>query len=722
MNTQQLNRIQALSATTAATAAVETLGNSVADLIEQIQGAQYVRDMAVSLGMEAELLPQQRSFSPLMASYSSTGLWLEITNYVGNFSYYNLHHAMNQVYAILTKTNLLDPSWTIEMELWPMTNQTSVLPFALANYGRPILFVRAEDWTGVTHGGNTVPDWWLWKYFGTIDLADSSLDCVGNPLVYDYTNGINPNPLTANALSVATCKNTPVAITLSGYDQCGDDPATFLYALVSIPTNGYLTGVPPDLTYTPASPTITGMDSFTYKVGNAWGGDAATNTVTITVGNVVSVYEAGNATEPSDANGTGMVPGYFSLQRQDACADALTIYFKLTGTAINGVDYTNVPGYANISAGNSDYYLEVDPKYDNLLEFSEPVTLTLVNSNNYTVDPAHATATIYINDNFTTNLLTLVTDIKELVGIDYDPVVTNLIVSANYNNGLPNNFLRLGTNGGGLWVTNWSEVAGLGDEVKLAVVKKTASGFTNGEIYFGTGVNGVVGKLSPDGTVSNLTWAVLSTNDDSSTLLRGGLYVDQTGTFSNNLIVVTGNGPDDGGEVWQVNAAGGGTRLANITNYANRHLEGVITLTNDAAKWGPWSGKIVTGAESALDTNRNFKPLIHAINTNGAVATFALGIAPEDFDLIPTNQDLYLCDPNQGLFKMSRSLFTNYVGDLLITQSGDGNQGITMPTLFIVHWDGTNFVTHSIFGADLGVSQLEHVTFAPINLPSQPFP
>jgi hypothetical protein len=41
------------------------------------------------------------------------------------------------------------------------------------------------------------------------------------------------------------------------------------------------------------------------------------------------------------------------------------------------------------------------------------------------------------------------------------------------------------------------------------------------------------------------------------------------------------------------------TRLVNLTN---THLEGVITLTNDVAKWGSWAGKITTGAESSTDT------------------------------------------------------------------------------------------------------------------------
>jgi len=49
------------------------------------------------------------------------------------------------------------------------------------------------------------------------------------------------------------------------------------------PTNGFLTGTAPNLTYTPTSPTFTGVDGFTYKV-SAVCGNSATNTVIITVG------------------------------------------------------------------------------------------------------------------------------------------------------------------------------------------------------------------------------------------------------------------------------------------------------------------------------------------------------------------------------------------------------------------------------------------------------
>jgi hypothetical protein len=110
------------------------------------------------------------------------------------------------------------------------------------------------------------------------------------------------------------------------------------------------------------------------------------------------------------------------------------------------------------------------------------------------------------------------------------------------------------------------------------------------------------------------------------------------------------------------------------------------------------------------------------------------GIGSEDFDLIPTNQDLYTCnpatyDPNGvygTIFKLPHTLLNSYVGDLLITQAGDGTfryDGFANPPpeLFIVHWDATNavFNARGIPGPTSDL-EMEHVTFAPINLPSQP--
>ncbi len=125
-------------------------------------------------------------------SYTTNDLWLEMTNVAAGLAYLNLHNATNQVYAIWGATNL-PGDWTVEVEVWP-TN-TAVMPFTVPALAGQSLFVWAEDWTGVTENGNIAPDWWLWEYFGTVALSDTNLDSQGNSLLYDYTNGLDPNTI-----------------------------------------------------------------------------------------------------------------------------------------------------------------------------------------------------------------------------------------------------------------------------------------------------------------------------------------------------------------------------------------------------------------------------------------------------------------------------------------------------------------------------------------------
>ena len=150
-----------------------------------------------------------------------------------------------------------------------------------------------------------------------------------------------------------------------------------------------------------------------------------------------------------------------------------------------------------------------------------------------------------------------------------------------------------------------------------------------------------------------------------------------------------------------------------VKNRIYSFLEGVITLPNDTNQWGPWAGKILTGDED--------QGILYTIDTNGTVTPYDLGIAPDDFVLIPTNQDLYVCGYSRNsILRLSSSFFTNYISDLLITQEGD--YGNYPAGLFIVNCNGTNFVTRSINGNAVtnGVGVLEGAAFAPLNLPSRP--
>jgi hypothetical protein len=436
---------------------------------------------------------------------------------------------------------------------------------------------------------------------------------------------------------------------------------------------------------------------------------------------VIQINAQQDALEPTNSQ-SGQT-GIFQLVRNTWRPDiALTITYKVSGSATMGLDYTNITGTNLIGTVTFPPFvfttnIFIKPIVDNLIEFEESVTVAILRTNGYIVDPSSESATNWIADNFGSNIFTVVaTNIAAAGGIDYHPGSNALIVSVHSINDEPFNFVRIDANGS---LFRWSSVSNLTDEIKLAIVKTNLSGFGRGDMYFGTGVNGIVGKLSADALVQDTAWATLTTNQATSeTLLRGSLYVDQTGAFSNQLIVVTGNSPDQGGGVWLIGSNTNAVELANITNQARPHLEGVVTLPDDASRWGPWAGKIITGAESKSP------PLVHAIDPSGTVTSFDLRIEPEDFDVIEPNQDLYCVDQGDAetlppkILKLSRTLLTNYWGDLLITQEGTQPADPTAPhhpKLFILHWDSTNaaFVTRRISHDTL----FEHVTFAPLNIP-----
>jgi len=84
--------------------------------------------------------------------------------------------------------------------------------------------------------------------------------------------------------SVTIVEDTPKSITLSGTDIDGD-PLT--YSIVTQPLHGSLSGIAPNVTYTPAA-NYNGSDSFTFKVND---GTVDSNTATVTI-TITSVNDA----------------------------------------------------------------------------------------------------------------------------------------------------------------------------------------------------------------------------------------------------------------------------------------------------------------------------------------------------------------------------------------------------------------------------------------------
>jgi exo-beta-1,3-glucanase (GH17 family) len=132
----------------------------------------------------------------------------------------------------------------------------------LEQTGVPFVYLEAYDqfWKHEMHGGYDIgPHWGLYDRFGNRKECDE----------------INNVPV-ADDHSLSTSFRTPVNITLAATDADGDD---LTYTIELQPSNGTLSGTPPDVTYTPNAG-FSGQDEFTFKAND---GDLDSNLATVTI-------------------------------------------------------------------------------------------------------------------------------------------------------------------------------------------------------------------------------------------------------------------------------------------------------------------------------------------------------------------------------------------------------------------------------------------------------
>ncbi len=112
------------------------------------------------------------------------------------------------------------------------------------------------------------------------------------------------SPPVADAQSVTTDEDTPVAITLTGSDP---EMGALTYSIVSGPAHGMLSGTPPNVTYTP-DPNYNGPDSFVFQVEDPGTlTDTATVSITVDPVNDPPVVDAASFTIPENsATGTNV--------------------------------------------------------------------------------------------------------------------------------------------------------------------------------------------------------------------------------------------------------------------------------------------------------------------------------------------------------------------------------------------------------------------------------
>jgi len=428
-------------------------------------------------------------------------------------------------------------------------------------------------------------------------------------------------------------------------------------------------------------------------------------------------FLAADAVRP--APGVSAVPGYFNVTVSGS--DTYYVNFSLTGSATNGIDYTNMTSpWLIMNDGGSPNYIPISPLANSSIVFDENVVMTLQPGSNYVVNPAQASAMKYIDQKFTNSYFQLVTtNISYVTGVAYHPLSNSLVIAHGGGpTGTPITFSRMGLNGTNMYISNnWTSLSFSGDEPNPIIIQTNLGGFTNSVTFFATGTNGQIGWISTNGSTSTLNWLALS----NESALVTSLYADTTGVFTNRLIAITGDfNQTCDGNVWCISPNKTATLFTTITNADGTYpaVEGMITVPNDPAQYGPLAGTILIGAETP--------PILYSVGTNGHTTSFDFTIQPEDIHIIQTNQDYYQTYFGPDLvLKLPAALFNNYVGDVLVVQEGLGAYGSFTynPQIYILHWDAPSatFIQRRFHPpvSETGFS-FEEGTFAPISIPSTP--
>lgn len=152
----------------------------------------------------------------------------------------------------------------------------------------------------------------------TFKVSDGALDSAPATVSINVTP-VN-DPPTANNQTVATAEDAPVGITLSGSDPEG---SPLLYAIVTGPTRGVLTGPPPSLTYTP-NPGENGQDQFTFRASDGVL-DSAPALVTVQIASVNQAPTISDIPDQAIQEGNILFDLPFTIGDSESPASALFV-------------------------------------------------------------------------------------------------------------------------------------------------------------------------------------------------------------------------------------------------------------------------------------------------------------------------------------------------------------------------------------------------------------
>jgi RHS repeat-associated protein len=196
---------------------------------------------------------------------------------------------------------------------------------------------------------------------------------------------------------------------------------------------------------------------------------------------------------------------------------------------------------------------------------------------------------------------------------------------------------------------------------------------------------GAIARISPDGSYVQNPWVILPGEFSAE---GGDLYLDQTGRFQGDLIIATRSG-----DVWRVDSSGRPSLIAQL----GTRLNGVVAVPEDAARFGPWAGRLLIGAGRRHG--------VFALDPQGDAEFFELGVDPQEL-LRAAHENFFGIDSSTNtLWVAPASEFSAMVGDILIAQHKPG-------ILWRVKWDGDRFTLTEVARA----GRWQQAIFSPAGL------
>lgn len=192
---------------------------------------------------------------------------------------------------------------------------------------------------------------WDYSWGGTGDADDIAFDlALDQGIIYvagmenGYTEAYviafapagQTNPPVAHDQAVTTDEDTPVAITLTASDVDGD---ALTFGLVDLPSQGDLSGVAPDLTYTPDAG-YNGPDSFTFSANDGTvDSNIATVSITVHPTHELAFYldiKPGSCPNPLNRKSRGVLPVAVLGTEEFDVSDIDTATIQLTRDSVEG--------------------------------------------------------------------------------------------------------------------------------------------------------------------------------------------------------------------------------------------------------------------------------------------------------------------------------------------------------------------------------------------------